>query len=519
MTRQPEHPGFVSLVGAGPGDPALFTVGGVARVAEADVVVYDRLANPVLLRYARPDAELVYAGKTPERHTMSQGEINALLVARAREGKRVVRLKGGDPFVFGRGGEEADVLAAADVPFEVLPGVTSAIAAPAYAGIPVTHRGIASSFAVITGRGEDGSQPTEVNKEQSTTINWARIANGADTLVFLMGVGAIEEIAEQLIAHGRDASTPVAVVEWATMSSQRTIAGTLATIAADVRMAGVQPPAVTVVGEVARLRERLRWFDARPLSGIRVLVTRTREQASELSRLLAEQGAEPIELPTIEIVETGDPAAIERTIEDLRTSAYNWAVFTSPNAIRIFMRHIRERGFDARAFGRAQIAAIGPGTAAALDRAGLTTDLVPLEYIAEGLLDAFEGRVLRGARVLLPRAEDARDTLITGLEAKGARVDELPLYRAAVPKDPDIEGLRRLRAGEIDVATFASSSAVRNLIEMLGGDVAPLRQVRIAAIGPVTAEALRAAGLDVAVMAEAYTIAGLVAAIVEADRD
>ncbi len=498
---------FVSLVGAGPGDPDLITVGGAARLAEADVVVYDRLANPALLRHARTDAEQIYVGKTPEHHTLSQAEINALLVAKAREGKRVVRLKGGDPFVFGRGGEEAEALAAAGIPFEVLPGVSSAIAAPAYAGIPVTHRGIASSFAVITGH--------EDPEKEESSIDWPGLARGADTLVFLMGVGRLDEIAAKLIEHGRSASTPAAVIEWGTLPKQRTVSGTLATIAADVRAAGLNPPAVTVIGEVARLRDRLRWFDARPLSGKRVLVTRTREQASELSRLLEHQGAEAVELPTIEIIETGDPGEVSAAIDQLRTSAYNWVIFTSPNAIAIFLRHLHQRGYDARAFSRAQIAAIGPGTADALSHAGLTADLVPQRYVAEGLLDAFAARAVAGQRFLLPRANGARDTLIDGLERRGAAVDELTLYRAAVPTSPDLEGLRRLRSGDIDVATFASSSAVRNLIEMLGGDLAPLRSIHIAAIGPVTAQAVRDAGLEVAVEAAEYTIPGLVQALVQ----
>jgi uroporphyrinogen III methyltransferase/synthase len=311
------------------------------------------------------------------------------------------------------------------------------------------------------------------------------------------------------------------------------VTGTLATIAEEVRAAGLRAPAVTVVGEVARLRERLRWFDARPLSGTRVLVTRTREQASELSRLLELQGAEPIELPTIEIAETANGVAVTAVIEGLRTSAYQWVIFTSANGIGVFLRHLRERGYDVRAFGRAQIAAIGPGTADALARAGLVADLVPERYVAEGLLEAFAARAVAGQRFLLPRAEGARDTLIEGLEARGAWADELTLYRAAVPVNPDVEGLRRLREGGIDVVTFASSSAVRNLVEMLGGDIAPLRSVRIAAIGPVTAEAVRtvsptasgeasgsrlARGLEVWVEAGEYTVAGLVEAIVESTK-
>jgi len=496
----------VALVGAGPGDAALITVGGVARIAAADVVVYDRLANPALLRHARTDAELVYVGKTPARHTMSQDEINALLVERARAGKRVVRLKGGDPFVFGRGGEEAQALRAAGIPFEVVPGVTSAVAVPAYAGIPVTHRGIATSFAVVTGH-EDASKA-------DLDVDWARVADAADTLVLLMGVGRIAEIAGSLVTHGRPAETPVAVIEWGTLPRQRVVIGTLATIAADVANAGIAAPAVTVVGEVVRLRDDLRWYDNRPLAGKRVLVTRTREQASELAELLAAAGAEPVELPSLEVRVIADPAAVDDAIARLRTSAYTWAIFTSTNGVRIFFDALADRGCDARVFGRTQVAAIGPATADALGARGVRADLVPERFVAEGLIEAFAGRVLRGQGVLLPRAKGARDVLIDGLQARGAQVDELLLYEAAVPVAPDAEGLRRLRGGEIDIATFASSSSVRNLIAMLGGDVAALRNVTIAAIGPVTAQAVRAAGLEPAVVAEEHSIVGLLHALV-----
>jgi uroporphyrinogen III methyltransferase/synthase len=499
--------GFVSLVGAGPGDPQLITVGGAARLAEADVVVYDRLANPALLSHARPDALLIYAGKLPDRHTLTQDEINAALVEHGLAGKRVVRLKGGDPFVFGRGGEEAEALIAAGVPFEVIPGVTSAIAAPAYAGIPVTHRALASSFAVITGH-EDPAK-------DASSIDWTHLARGVDTLIFLMGTARLAEIAHRLVENGRADTTPCAVIEWGTLPRQRTVTGTLATIAGDVARAGVEPPAVTVVGDVAALRDDLRWFDTRPLFGKRVLVTRTRQQASELSLALAANGAEAIELPTIEIVPRVDQRALADAVEGLRTSAYNWTIFTSANAVELFMAHLRAAGLDARGFGRSRLAAIGPGTAAALSRFGLKVDLVPERYVAESLLEAFSARVMRGARVLLPRAEGARELLVDGLQALGARVDELTLYRAEVPRDPDAEGLRRLRAGEVDIATFASSSSVRNLVEMLDGDIAPLRRVLIAAIGPVTAQAVRNAGLEPTVLATEYTIEGLVAALVD----
>ena len=503
-TSNIQHP--VSLVGAGPGDPELITIGGAARLAAADVIVYDRLATPALLRHARADADLIYAGKLPNRHTLTQDEINALLVEHGRAGKRVVRLKGGDPFVFGRGGEEAEALRAAGVPFEIVPGVTSAIAAAAYAGIPVTHRALASSFAVITGH-EDPAK-------DDTSIDWAHLARGVDTLVFLMGVGRLAEIARRLIENGRADTTPVAVVEWGTLPRQRVASGTLATIADTVRDAGIGAPAVTIVGEVAALRDDLRWFDTRALFGKRVLVTRTRQQASELSRALAAQGAEAIELPTIEITPTFDARELSATIAQLRSSAYAWCIFTSANAVAIFMRELGARHLDARVFGRAQLAAIGPGTADALAAHGLRVDIMPARYVAEGLLEALASRVLHDQRVLLPRAADAREVLVDGLAAMGARVDELKLYVSSIPERPDAEGLRRLRAGEIDIATFASSSSVRNLIAMLGGDIAPLRQVRIAAIGPITAQSVRDAGLEVAVEARDYTIEGLIAALV-----
>jgi len=526
--------GFVSLVGAGPGDPDLITVGGAARLAEAEVVVYDRLANPALLSHARAGAELIYVGKLPDRHTLTQDEINALLVEQGLAGRRVVRLKGGDPFVFGRGGEEAEALIAAGVAFEVVPGVTSAIAAAAYAGIPVTHRTLASSFAVVTGH-EDPSKDV-------SSIDWAHLATGVDTLVFLMGTARLGEIARRLIEHGRPADTPVAVIEWGTLPRQRTATGTLETIAAVVRAEGIEHPAVTVVGDVAALRGHLRWFDTRPLFGKRVLVTRTRQQASELCRALAAQGAEPVELPTLEIVPSFDRGELTDAIAHLQSSAFAWVVFTSANGVDLFIGHLRDAGLDARAFARSRIAAIGPGTAEALARAGLRADLVPEKFVAEGLLDAFASRVVLGQRVLLPRAEGAREVLVDGLEEMGAHVHELTLYRAAVPSQPDAEGLRRLREGEIDVVTFASSSSVRNLVEMLGetanskqqtakgpggaesreqraegdaGDaLAPLRRVVIAAIGPVTAAAVREAGLEPGVVAERYSIEGLVEALV-----
>ncbi|MEX1253996.1 MAG: uroporphyrinogen-III C-methyltransferase [Dehalococcoidia bacterium] len=500
--------GHVSLVGAGPGDPGLITVAGGRALARAEVVVYDRLANPRLLDLAPRDAERVFVGKGPEAQTMSQDEINALLVDRARAGKRVVRLKGGDPFVFGRGGEEAEALAAAGVPFEVVPGVSSAVAAAAYAGIPVTHRGIAASVAFVTGH-ED---PTKRERD----VDWARLATAVDTLVLLMGVGQLAEIVERLTAAGRDPATPAAVIEWGTLPRQRTVVATLGDIVAKVEEAGIGPPAVAVVGDVVRLRETLRWFDTKSLFGQRVLVTRTREQASDLSAALSAAGAEPVELPTIEITPRFDGALLRRAVDALERGDYSSVVFTSANAVDIFFEQLWSGGRDARAV-RARLAAIGPATSAALRRWGLRVDVTPDAYTAEGLLAAFEQTDVRGQRVLVPRAEGARDVLIAGLRERGAEVDEVTLYVAEQPKDPDSEGLRRLRAGEIEVATFASSSAVRNLVAMLGDDLELLRRCRIACIGPITAQtAEELLGRPPDVVAEEHTIAGLVRALAEA---
>jgi uroporphyrinogen III methyltransferase/synthase len=519
----------VYLVGAGPGDPGLITVAGLERIRAADVIVYDRLVSPRLLEHAQSDAELIYVGKTPggevgngklevgnrktdESH--DQEWINRTLVDQARLGRNVVRLKGGDPFVFGRGGEEAEALRAAGIEYEVLPGVTSAVAVPAYAGIPVTHRGVASSFAVITGH--------EDPEKSETAIDWAHLAKAVDTLVFLMGVRNLPDIVARLTENGKLAATPVAVIRWGTTPEQRTVTGTLADIAARVEEAGLKPPAIAVVGEVVRLRESLSWFENRPLFGKRVLITRTRRQASTLARLLADAGAIPVELPSIEIEPIEDREAIDASIASLTNRqtdkptdrAYAWVVFTSANAVELFFEHLAERGLDSRAFGLARIAAIGPATARALAERGLRADVVPTEYVAEAVVEAMRSLVAPKERVLLPRAESARAELVRGLESLGATVDEVPIYRAAVPSEASPEVLAELRAGRIDVVTFTSSSTVRNLVAMLG-DASTLERPLIACIGPITAQTAREAGLRVDVMASEYTVEGLVAALVK----
>jgi uroporphyrinogen III methyltransferase/synthase len=501
--------GFVSLIGAGPGDPGLLTLRGAEALASADVVVHDYLANPALLVHARPDAELIYVGKKAGSHTRSQEEINALLVHRASAGLRVARLKGGDPFVFGRGGEEALALVDAGLPFEVIPGVTSAVAAPAYAGIPVTHRGLASSFAVITGH-ED---PT---KEESA-IDWSRLATGTDTLVFLMGVGNLPQIVAKLMAHGRPAETPVALVRWGTMPGQQAVSGTLADIVARVQAVDLKPPAVTIIGQVAGLRQQLHWFEDRPLFGQRVLVTRTRQQASALSARLQALGAEAIELPTISISLPDDRAPLDRAIAEV--SSYDWIIFTSVNGVGHFWEQLTGARLDARALHGVKLAAIGPATAARLEECGLRADYIPDEYVAEAVAAGL-GNV-RGQRILLPRADIARPTLADLLRQGGATIVEVAAYRTLRPR-VDADELRRLLA-RVTVATFTSSSTVRNLATMAqdaGLELTrALAQATIACIGPITAATARELGLHVDVVAEAYTIDGLVEALLHHVRD
>ncbi len=500
--------GKVWLVGAGPGDPGLITVAGVDCLARAEVVVYDRLVSPRLLDLAPPEAERIFVGKHSTEKGgsgFSQQQIDDLLVARAREGKRVVRLKGGDPFVFGRGGEEAEALAAAGIAFAVVPGVTSAVAVPAYAGIPITHRRVSSSFTVITGH-EDPDKP-------ESSIDWPRLAKGADTLVILMGGANLGEIMQRLAGCGRALDEPVAVVRWGTTPDQRTIAGTIADIATRVAEAGLMPPLVTVVGHVVGLRDTLRWFDNRPLFGKRVLVTRALEQASVLSQALAEAGAEPIELPAIEIVPRVDRKALRQALDRLDAAEYDWLVFSSANGVDIFFDQLRRQKKDARALGRARVCAIGPATAAALARHGVIADVVPERFIAEGMVEALSERDIMGKRLLWPRARGARRTPVVALERLGAEIDELPLYSAAVPKQVDAEAMARLRAGEVNIVTFASPSAVRNLLRMLDKDAILLEKPLIACIGPVTARAARRAGLRVDVEASEHTVEGLTAAL------
>ena len=495
------------LVGSGPGDPGLFTVKGVRCMREADVVVYDRLAPEALLGYARPDAEKVYVGKKPGNPTMSQHEINTLLVELGRVGKTVVRLKGGDPYIFGRGGEEALTLYRAGVPFEVVPGVTSGVAAPAYAGIPVTHRHVSTSVAFVTGH-ED---PTK----GSTDVDWSKLANSADTLVLYMGVGRIGEISAGLVAAGKSPDTPVACVRWGTIAEQRTVTGTLDDVAVRVSEAGLKPPAIVVIGEVVALREAgLDWYERRPLFGRLLVVTRARAQAGELSAELEKLGAEVHEFPTIEIRPPEDFGPLDAAIREL--DSFGLIVFTSVNGVDAFLRRLRQHDLDLRAVPRsARLAAIGPATAERLEEAGLRVDVVPGEYRAEALVGVLDTGQLADERILIPRAKVAREILPEKLREAGAEVVVPPAYES-VPSSGGREELAlRLHSGEVDCVTFTASSTVENFVGAFGAEAAArlLADTRVACIGPITADTARKHGLRVDAQADEYTIPGLVEAV------
>lgn len=495
--------GKVYLVGAGPGDPGLITLKGLEAIAGADVIIYDFLLNDQLLETASPEAERIYAGKSASVHAKEQDEINNLLVEKAREGKVVVRLKGGDPFVLGRGGEEADYLRKNLIPFEIIPGITSAIAAPAYAGIPVTYRGLASSFAVITGH-------EDPHKEKSS-INWGKLAAGVDTLVFLMGMQNLPAIISRLQEAGKPPDTPIAVIEEGTQPEQKVATGTFKNIVEKAREQNLKAPAVIVIGGVVRCREFLRWFDNRPLFGKRVLVTRARSQAGTLSRLLAERGARPIELPVIDMRKLTDNPALEAAISDI--SRYQWLIFTSTNGVEAFFISLKNKGLDARVLHGIKIGAIGPATSEAMEKQGIKPDYRPAIFTTEGVLDGLKGTGLTGQRFLLPRANIADNNLTTGLKQMGAIVDEVTTYITSPVTGSEERIKDTLRSENIDVITFTSSSTVTNLMAPIGEEKLLLDGIRIACIGPKTADTARKAGLKVDIIAGQSTIPSLVEAI------
>ncbi len=499
--------GKVYLVGAGPGDPGLLTVRAQELIRRAQVIVYDRLVGKRIIEQANPDAEKIYVGKESNRHTLPQEEINRLLVTKAREGRVVVRLKGGDPFLFGRGGEEAEYLKRNGVEVEIVPGVTSAIAAPAYAGIPVTHRDYNSTLTIITGH--------ERADKLANSVPWNEVAAGNGTLVFLMGMENLPFIVERLLAGGRLPDTPVALVRWGTLPQQEVLEATLEDVVEKVQTSGFRPPAVIVVGEVVRLRQELAWFDRRPLFGKKVIVTRARAQASRLVTALEELGAWVLELPTIAINPL--PVANLRTIVS-GIDSYSWIVFTSVNGVKVFISRMLEHGFDIRDLKGPRVCAIGPATAAEVRSLGMRVSAVPEEYRAEAVAEILLRHAGAGDRILLPRARGAREILPRLLRAKGVIVDELEIYEAVPETRLDEENRELLKEGLVDIITFTSSSTVKNLVAIMGEEmVKTLRgKVRVACIGPVTAQTARDAGFGVDVVAREYTIDGLVQAIIEA---
>ena len=500
---QVEKKGKVYLVGAGPGDPGLLTLRGRELLENAEVVIYDRLASPRIMEFVNPEAERIYVGKRVGRHVAKQHEINDLILQKAKEGKRVVRLKGGDPFIFGRGGEEAQILSENQIPFEIVPGVTSAIAVPAYAGIPLTHRSYTASVAFITGHRRF---------ENEADVDWEGLAKGVGTLVFLMGMTNLPSIADNLIRFGRSPDTPAAVIRWGTTPLQESITGTLADIAKKVREAGFKPPAIIVVGDVCKVRDQINWFERQPLLGKKVLVTRTRQQASLLVNLLERKGAGCIECPTIEVRQVEDASILDKAISE--ADLFDWIIFTSPNAVKFFFLRVDQLGKDVRALGKARVATVGTSTAQELEKLHIRVDAIPEDFRAEGLLELFARQDMKGKRILIPRAVKAREILPEGLQKMGAQVVVAPAYETVSPRVAP-QTLELLEEEDIDVVTFTSSSTVKNFFKAVPSDIARrvTSRAKIACIGPVTARTAEKKGLKVHIIPEKSTIPSMVDAI------
>ena len=498
---------YVYLVGAGPGDEDLITIKGLNCIKKADVILYDKLANVELLKYKKPDAQIIDVGKKPKHHKYTQDEINEILVEKAREGKIVTRLKGGDPLVFGRGGEEAMELYKAGIPFEIVPGITSAISVPNYAGIPVTHRNISTSFHVITGH-EDPSKGEE-------SVNYEALAKLNGTLIFLMGVGNLKEITEKLIAHGKDTSTPVALIYRGTTSHQRTVTGDLENIVDVAKENNIKSPSIIIIGDVVNLREQLNWFEKLPLKGKRILVTRTREQASSLALKLREYGAEVIEYPTIEIKEPEDFTKIDKKFQKLKE--YDHIIFTSANGVKAFFDRLKALKIDIRNIGNSKIHAVGPSTQKVLEEKSILVDIIPDVYTAEGILDAMKGKIQKGEKVLLPRANIARKALTIGLREMGVIVEEMDIYCTITPKYRRSELIELLQK-PIDYITFTSSSTVRNFMDILGEENKNLiDNSKIAVIGPITRKTAEDLGFKISIEPKKYTVEELAEKIKEAE--
>jgi len=494
--------GKVYLIGAGPGDPGLLTIKAKECIENADVVVYDYLASPFLLDYAKKDAQIIYVGKKGGDHTLSQDGINQLLVDKAKLGLDIARLKGGDPFVFGRGGEEAQMLLSYGVSYEVIPGVTSAVAAPAYAGIPVTHRDHTSFVSFITGH--------ENPDKKETSMQWDIYARSNATLVFLMGVKNLENIAKNLINNGKSKDTPVALVRWGTTARQQTVTGTLETIVEKVKKAKLKSPAIIVIGNVVSLRDELAWFDKRPLFGKRIVITRARAQASSLVSKLTKLGAQCIEIPTIKIVPPEDISPLKKSIENIDN--YDWLVFTSVNGVKFFFDTLFDMGKDVRVLGHLKFACIGPVTKERLQDYGIISDILPETYRAESVIKAFSNIELKNKKILLPRAKKARTILPEELTKMGAKVDEVIAYETLLDMNKKKELINLLQESKIDAVTFTSSSTVSNFISLLDSKDSRklLKNIITASIGPITSKTARSLDIEPEIEAEEYTIQGLV---------
>jgi uroporphyrinogen III methyltransferase/synthase len=501
-------PGKVYIIGAGPGDAGLITLKAVEALCAADVVIYDNLVNEELLKFAPPQARFIYAGKKGGDHTLSQEQINELLLKEAQAGNTVARLKGGDPFIFGRGGEEAQKLAENNIAFEIIPGVTSAIAVPAYAGIPLTQRGFTSTVAFVTGH-ED---PT---KEKSD-IDWPALAK-IGTLVFLMGVKNLAQITKELIKNGKAPETPVALIRNGSLPTQQVLVGMLSNIVVLAHANDFRPPAILVVGDVVDLRDKLRWFDNKPLFGLGVVITRPERQADDLARLLLEQGANPIAFSTIAIEPPTGWSDLDKALDQLES--YHWLIFTSANGVHFFFQRLREKGKDIRDLKGIKICCIGPATARQIEEKDVKVDLVPDEFIAEGVLKSFASMDLRGKKILLPRAAKARDILPIGLKEMGAQVDVAAAYQTINSGRKKEELMVLVEAHAVDVITFTSSSTVTNFVEIMGKDFVLPPRVRVACIGPVTAATARKAGFQIDIEQKEYTMKGLVQSLINYDKN
>ncbi len=499
--------GMVYLVGAGPGAEDLITLKGLECIKVGDTIIYDYLANKKLLKYSKKGCELIYVGKKGSSHTMEQEDINQLIVDKVLEGKIVVRLKGGDPYVFGRGGEEVEELLKYNIDFEIVPGITAAIAASAYAGIPLTHRNYTSTVAFITGHERD-------DKEFSK-IHWDKIANGVGTIVFYMGVKNLPNIVKNLIQSGRSPETPVALIRWGTLPTQKVVDGTLQNIVERVQTAKLTAPAIILVGEVVSLREKLRWFDKKSLFGKNIVITRAREQASELNNTLTKLGANVIEFPTIEIVEPKDFTELDNAISSIRS--YDWLIFTSVNGVKIFLKRLSHHKKDLRELYGIKICAIGPKTAEVFINSGIHPDLIPPKYQAEYIIEEMEKIGISGKRFLLPRAKVARDVLPNKISEKGGIIDVVNVYETILPDTNKGEVRELFNNHQVDYITFTSSSTVKNFLEMFANDSVKdwFKTTKLVSIGPITSDTLRESGFAPSIEAEEFTIDGLIAAILK----